>query len=81
MIKIIPIKWYRVNCSFKIQTANMLVKPGPIIAAIPVLSAPILVTAAAVKKVGITVQKIAIIKINNIAVLLTTTVDIVWVKE
>ena len=49
-------------------TAKRLVNAGPIMATIPVRSGPIRETAAVVKNVGITVQKIAIIKINLKAV-------------
>jgi len=54
-----------------IKTAKKLVNAGPTIAKIPVLSGPIRATAAVVKKVGITVQNIAINKINNKLVVFT----------
>ena len=66
-----PSKWYTVNASCKIITANTLVNPGPIIATMPVRPAPMRSTAAVVKNVGMTVQKIAIIKIITNAVLFT----------
>lgn len=49
--------------SAKISTAKVLVNAGPTIATMPVLSAPMRATADVVKKLGITVQKIAMIKI------------------
>ena len=62
-------------------TAKILVKPGPIIATIPVRSAPILLIAAVVKNVGITVQNIAINRMSSYAWLFICVLVIEWVRK
>lgn len=75
-MKEIPIAWKIVKRSPRMAMANELVKAGPTIATIPVLFAPILAMADVVKKVGITVQKIAMTKIQNSPMAFTSGVDI-----
>ena len=62
---VIPSAWYTVNASLRIMIAKQLVNAGPTMATIPVLFAPMRATAAVVKNVGITVQKIAITSIQK----------------